>query len=339
MITKEEKLQKQNSPRRKGNGQFGATKYGGTIHIASVLIMSHQAVYKGDLKCTKLFIEQNRDLLTAKLSANEDTALHIAALAGHAEIEEDLNPESNNHQGAELLISCIIAQIYDIALDLVQQYPDLAIAVYKDSDESPNKVSTLITLATRHSAFPSGTWLNFWQDGIYSCMPIHSGRVTNFRRDIELPINRDNIIKQAAFTEPGGYNGSTGVPIYLHRDSFMVFIISDAFSLFSSATSVLMFLGILKSRYTEEEFLVSLPRKLIIGVFTLFVSITTMMLTFGTAIFISLHNRLSWISIPIVLLASVPVMIFVFPQVPLLYEILISTYGPSIFDRAKKCWH
>ncbi|KAA8531044.1 hypothetical protein F0562_005753 [Nyssa sinensis] len=50
----------------------------------------YKAVYKGDLEYTKLFIEQNPDLLTAKLSTYGDTALHIAALAGHAEIVKEL---------------------------------------------------------------------------------------------------------------------------------------------------------------------------------------------------------------------------------------------------------
>ncbi|CAL5352463.1 unnamed protein product [Camellia sinensis] len=138
------------------------------------------------------------------------------------------------------------------------------------------------------------------------------------------------------FTVPGGYDGTTGNPLYLHQNSFMVFIVSDALSLFTSTSSVLLFLRILQSRYTEDEFLMSLPRKLIMGMASHFVSIATMMLTFGTTIFIFLHDRLSWISIPIILLSSIPVVVFVFPQVPLLYEIFVLTYGPGIFKKPKK---
>ncbi|KAF5931286.1 hypothetical protein HYC85_032159 [Camellia sinensis] len=139
----------------------------------------------------------------------------------------------------------------------------------------------------------------------------------------------------AIFTVPGGYDGTTGNPLYLHQNSFMVFIVSDALSLFAACSSILLFLGILKSRYTEDEFLMSLPRKLIMGIASLFFSIATMMLTFGTTIFISLHGRLSWISITVMLLSSIPVMVFVFPQVPLLYDIFVSTYGPGIFKKPK----
>ncbi|KAJ7974903.1 Ankyrin repeat-containing protein [Quillaja saponaria] len=66
----------------------------------------------------------------------------------------------------------------------------------------------------------------------------------------------------AAFTVPGGHEDS-GYLVFLNRKLFMLFMISDAMSLFSSSTSVLVFLGILTSRYAEDDFLESLPKKLI----------------------------------------------------------------------------
>lgn len=146
------------------------------------------------------------------------------------------------------------------------------------------------------------------------------------------------IMFSAAFTVPGGYDEYTGIPLYLHRNSFMVFIVSDAMSLFSSCTSVLMFLGILTSRYGEEDFLKSLPRKLIIGLSSLFFSIATMMVTFGVTLVIILKARIAWVSFPIILLASLPVTLFALLQFPLLVEIFYSTYGPGIFNRPKKWW-
>jgi hypothetical protein len=88
----------------------------------------------------------------------------------------------------------------------------------------------------------------------------------------------------AAFTVPGGNNQESGFPIFIHKTWFMVFIISDALSLFSSSTSVLRFLVILTSRYAEEDFLKLLPTKMIIGLFTLFFSITTMVIAFSTTL-------------------------------------------------------
>ena len=68
-----------------------------------------------------------------------------------------------------------------------------------------------------------------------------------------------------AFTVPGGNDQHTGFPIFRNKKLFKVFIISDAMSLFSSTTSVLIFLGILTSRYAEEDFLKSLPKKMVIS--------------------------------------------------------------------------
>ncbi|XP_016652624.1 PREDICTED: ankyrin repeat-containing protein At3g12360-like [Prunus mume] len=143
------------------------------------------------------------------------------------------------------------------------------------------------------------------------------------------------IMFAAAFTVPGGNNGETGFPIFWHKNLFMAFIVSDAISLFSSTTSVLMFLGILTSRYAEDDFLKSLPTKMIIGLSTLFISIATMMVAFSSALFIMIHKQ-SWIVIPIIFLASVPVTLFIWMQFPLLVEMYISTYGRGIFDRKVK---
>ncbi|PON87896.1 PGG domain containing protein [Trema orientale] len=145
------------------------------------------------------------------------------------------------------------------------------------------------------------------------------------------------IMFTAAFTVPGGNNQDTGFPIFSKEMLFKLFMISDAVSLFSSTTSVLMFLGILTSRYTEDDFLESLPSKLIIGLSTLFLSIATMMIAFSAALSI-MFDKQSWIVIPVILLASVPVVLFMWMQFPPLHHMIMSTYGPSIFDRKVKNW-
>ena len=145
------------------------------------------------------------------------------------------------------------------------------------------------------------------------------------------------IMFAAIFTVPGGNDENNGFPIFLNKKLFIVFIVSDALSLFSSSTSVLMFLGILTSRYAEKDFLESLPRKMIIGLSTLFFSIVAMMITFSAALFLMLHEQ-SWIFKPVICLASIPITLFVLMQFPLLVTMANSTYGPSIFNRKVKCW-
>jgi hypothetical protein len=144
------------------------------------------------------------------------------------------------------------------------------------------------------------------------------------------------IMFAAAITVPGG-NDQTGLPMFLKKKVFMLFIISDSLSLFSSSTSVLMFLGVLTSRYAENDFLKSLPTKMIIGLSTLFFSIATMMIAFSAALLIMLRGD-TWLVIPAICLASVPVTLFVWMQFPLLVDMSISTYGPGVFDRKKKRW-
>jgi hypothetical protein len=146
------------------------------------------------------------------------------------------------------------------------------------------------------------------------------------------------IMFAAAFTIPGGNNQDSGFPVFLDERLFMLFIIFDAMSLFSSTTSVVMFLGILTSRYAEDDFLESLPRKMIIGLSTLFFSIAAMMIAFSTALLIMLQGQYSWIVIPVICFASIPVTLFVLMQFPLLVDMCMSTYGPGIFDKKMKRW-
>ncbi|KAB1225366.1 hypothetical protein CJ030_MR1G015694 [Morella rubra] len=143
------------------------------------------------------------------------------------------------------------------------------------------------------------------------------------------------IMFAAAFTVPGGNNQTTGLPIFLNDKYFRLFIIADALSLFSSSTSVLMFLGILTSRYAEVDFLESLPKKMIIGLSTLFFSIAAMMIAFYAALSLMLDG-LSSITFPVICLAGIPVTLFVLLQFPLLVEMVVSTYGPGIFNKKIK---
>ncbi|PRQ35068.1 putative ankyrin repeat-containing domain, PGG domain-containing protein [Rosa chinensis] len=139
----------------------------------------------------------------------------------------------------------------------------------------------------------------------------------------------------AAFTLPGGNNDNTGLPLLENNSLFKVFIVSDTISLFSSTTSVITFLGILTSRYAEQDFLKYLPTMMRISVFTLFFSIATMMIAFSCALVIMLEGE-AWIAIPSILFASVPLISFVWWLFPLFVDIFKSAHGPGIFDQRKR---
>ncbi|KAF8036196.1 hypothetical protein BT93_C2030 [Corymbia citriodora subsp. variegata] len=145
------------------------------------------------------------------------------------------------------------------------------------------------------------------------------------------------VLFAAAFTVPGGNDNNTGVPLLLGQDSLMIFTISDALGLFSSVTAILLFLAILTSRCEAQDFLYSLPKKIIMGLCFLFLSLAFMLVAFTATLKIVLDKRLEWVLIPITLLASVPVALFVVLQLPLLFQMVKSTYGPSIF-RPEGIW-
>ncbi|PRQ56595.1 hypothetical protein RchiOBHm_Chr1g0338981 [Rosa chinensis] len=72
-----------------------------------------------------------------------------------------------------------------------------------------------------------------------------------------------------------------------------------------------------------------------IGLASLLYSINTMMIAFCSAILI-MFNENTWMSVPIMLLASIPVTLSVWMLFPLFVQMFIFTFGRGIFDRKFK---
>ncbi|CAI9773358.1 unnamed protein product [Fraxinus pennsylvanica] len=134
----------------------------------------------------------------------------------------------------------------------------------------------------------------------------------------------------AAFTVPGGNNG-TGTPVFLKNRWFTVFVISDAVAMFSSTTSIMMFLSILTSRYTEDDFLFSLPAKLMVGLVSLFASIVCVVLTFSATFFL-VYNEEKQGPLPRLLatLAWLPITIYAVLNYRLWIALIHSTCWPAM---------
>ncbi|KAL5539061.1 hypothetical protein UlMin_044553 [Ulmus minor] len=145
------------------------------------------------------------------------------------------------------------------------------------------------------------------------------------------------IMFAAVFTVPGGLIQDTGRPLLLHKKLFKIFIISDAVSLFSSAISVITFLGILTSRFREDDFRRSLPTKMMIGLFTLFLSLVALMICFSAVLLILFHGE-SWITYATILLSILPISLYLTMQFGLIFEIFKTTYGRSIFQKHRSRW-
>ncbi|RZC85973.1 hypothetical protein C5167_026640 [Papaver somniferum] len=139
----------------------------------------------------------------------------------------------------------------------------------------------------------------------------------------------------AAFTLPGGNiseleSPKNGFPVFLRKNTFAMFALADAVALFSSITSVIMFLAIMTSRYSEEDFLVSLPQKLILGLANLFLSMASILVAFGAALFLALRDRYAWTPIPIAIFGLISMFLFALEEFPLFFQMVRVTYWPRV---------
>ncbi|MFS7966718.1 putative ankyrin repeat-containing domain, PGG domain, ankyrin repeat-containing domain superfamily [Helianthus anomalus] len=134
------------------------------------------------------------------------------------------------------------------------------------------------------------------------------------------------IVFAAAITVPGGSHQEKGTPLFRRKSAFIVFAISDAISLFASSTALLVFMSILTARFAEKDFLVSLPRRLFIGLFSLLLSTTAMMVAFSATLFLVFCDEKLWMLAPICGLALIPIAFFVGLQFPLMVDLFRSTY-------------
>ena len=144
------------------------------------------------------------------------------------------------------------------------------------------------------------------------------------------------LVFAAAFTVPGGSSPETGTPTLSESIWFRVFFISDAIALLSSSTSILIFLSILTSRFTEMDFLVSLPAKLVLGLTTLFISIAGMMVAFSATCFLIFKSETRRLPVVIIALTGVPIISFVLLHFKLWADIICSTCLSMFLFRQSK---
>ncbi|KAJ4975625.1 hypothetical protein NE237_000731 [Protea cynaroides] len=295
----------------------------GIVEFISVLVQSYpDLIWKVDDESRSIFhtavayrhekifnliynIGALKDLIASYVDSNDNNMLHLAA---------NLAPSSrlNTISGAALQMQREYQWFKEVEKIVLPQYTEM-----KNSD---GRTPAMMFIEEHANLVKEGEkWM---KDTASSCMVVATLIAT--------------VVFAAAFTVPGGDNNNNGTPIFIKDKSFMVFAISDALALFTSATSVLMFLSILTSRYAEEDFAHSLPKRMIIGLATLFVSIATMMIAFSATLSIVLQDRLAWVAIPIATVACVPVTVFAFLQFPLFIDMIRSTYGFGIFNRSPK---
>ncbi|KAJ1414171.1 PGG domain [Sesbania bispinosa] len=127
-------------------------------------------------------------------------------------------------------------------------------------------------------------------------------------------------------TVPGGVQESTGEPTLEKKPAFNVFAISSLVALCCSVTSLVLFLSILTSRYQESDFGKHLPRKLILGLTSLFMSITSMLVSFCAGHFFVIKDELKYAAYPVYAVICLPVTLFALAQFPLYFDLIWATF-------------
>ena len=118
------------------------------------------------------------------------------------------------------------------------------------------------------------------------------------------------VVFAAALTVPGASNNISSTPFFNKDQWFKTFILTNAVALFTSAASIVFSLSILTSSYAQTEFVYSLHARLMFGLTTLFISITTMVAAFIAAIFLIFHYKGEWVQYVIAVLACGLVILF-----------------------------
>lgn len=132
------------------------------------------------------------------------------------------------------------------------------------------------------------------------------------------------VVFAASIQIPGGTKDN-GIPRFKHNLRFIVFVSSIAISMVSSTLSLLLFLSITISRFSEQDFVRDLPLALVTSLLSLFVSATFTVLAFGTALFLMCDKDDTWVIGLVIPLVGLPVGAFTIYQTRLVFDLLIST--------------
>ncbi|KAG6701186.1 hypothetical protein I3842_08G152900 [Carya illinoinensis] len=125
-------------------------------------------------------------------------------------------------------------------------------------------------------------------------------------------------------TVPGGVQ-ETGTPTLGNKPAFHLFALSSLVALCFSVTALVMFLSILTSRHQERDFGKDLPRKLLIGLTSLFISIASVLVSFCSGHFFEVQNELRYVAYAVYAATCLPVTFFAVVQFPLYFDLIHAT--------------
>ncbi|CAN1334511.1 hypothetical protein LINPERPRIM_LOCUS36431, partial [Linum perenne] len=126
---------------------------------------------------------------------------------------------------------------------------------------------------------------------------------------------------------PGGNKDENGAPILQDQPVFNVFAISSLVALCFSVTSLLVLLTIITSRFEQRDFDKKLPRTLLLGLTSLFLSIVSILVSFCAGHVFVLKDNLRFISLPIYAATCFPVALFLVAQLSLYFDLMKAIFS------------
>ena len=130
----------------------------------------------------------------------------------------------------------------------------------------------------------------------------------------------------ASTSIPGNINEKSGIPNLEDQPELTVFAVSSLVALCFSITALFSFLAILTSRYEQKDFQRDLPKKLLIGLSSLFISITSMLVSFCAGHFFMLKNKLKDKAFLVYAVTCLPVIFLAIQQLPLYVDIVRAAF-------------
>ncbi|KAK2386975.1 zinc transporter [Trifolium repens] len=123
-------------------------------------------------------------------------------------------------------------------------------------------------------------------------------------------------------TIPGGNNSETGKPTLEGRPAFDAFALSSVIGLCFSVTALVVFLSVLTSRKEPKDFRIDLPRKLLLGLSFLFLTIVAMITAFCSGNYFVLDHKYKHFVFLIYGYTCFPVTLYAIAQLPLYTDLL-----------------
>ena len=108
----------------------------------------------------------------------------------------------------------------------------------------------------------------------------------------------------------------------LNKTSESCSVVAALIALCFSITALFSFLAILTSRYEQKDFRRDLPKKLLLGLTSLLVSITSMLVSFCAGHYFMLKNKLKDKAFPVYATTCLPIVFFAIQQLSLYVDIV-----------------